>query len=97
MKDVNDVDFVLSSSGVVLEVNDRGIVFHKIMRDLVEIFYRHNFHLQYKNQTNDSNIIVLFIFQEDYENSKGQMRVKPIQASKDVQKMLEKQDRGAIK
>jgi len=45
MKDVNDDDLVLSSSGVMLEVNKRGNVFYKTMRDLVEITYKCTFHL----------------------------------------------------
>jgi hypothetical protein len=48
------------------------------MRDTVERMYRCTFHIQYKNQSNDSKIIVLFIFQEDYANSKGKTRGKPI-------------------
>jgi hypothetical protein len=36
MKDVNDDDLVLSSSGVVLEVNERGKLFYKTLRDIVE-------------------------------------------------------------
>ena len=54
MKDVNDDDMVLSSSRVVLVVNERDNFFYKTMRDIVERTYRHTFHLQYKNQLNDS-------------------------------------------
>ena len=36
MKDVNDDDIVLISSRVVLEVNERGVFFYKITRDIVE-------------------------------------------------------------
>jgi hypothetical protein len=38
----------------VLEVNERGKNFYKTMRDIVEQTYRHTFHLQYINQSNDS-------------------------------------------
>jgi hypothetical protein len=36
IEDVNDDELVLSSSGVVLEVNERGNFFYKTMRDIVE-------------------------------------------------------------
>jgi hypothetical protein len=47
MKDVNDDELVLSSSRVVLEVNERGggDFFYKTMRDIVEKMYRCYFHL----------------------------------------------------
>jgi hypothetical protein len=45
---------VLGSFGVVLEVNERGKLFYKTLRDIMEIMYRHTFHLQYKNQSKDS-------------------------------------------
>jgi hypothetical protein len=55
MKDVKDDDnLVISSNGVVLEVNERGKLFYKTLRDIVERMYRRTFHLQYKNQLNDS-------------------------------------------
>jgi hypothetical protein len=54
MEYVNDDKLVLSSSGVVLEVNERRENFYKTMMDIVEQTYRHNFHLQYKNQSNNS-------------------------------------------
>jgi len=45
-KDVNDDDvLVINSFGVVLEVNERGKLFYKALRDIVERTYRHNFHL----------------------------------------------------
>jgi hypothetical protein len=53
-EDVNDDELVLSSSRVVLEVNESEKNFYKIMRDIVERMYRRIFHLQYKNQSNDS-------------------------------------------
>ena len=56
MKDVNydDDTLVLSSSGEGLQVNERGKCFYNTVRDIVEGTYRHNFHLQYKNQSSDS-------------------------------------------
>ena len=55
MKDVNDDDtLVHTSSGEVLQVNERGKCFYNTMRDTVERTYRHTFHLQYKNQSSDS-------------------------------------------
>ena len=35
VEDINDDELVLSSSGVVLEVNERGGDFYKTMRDIV--------------------------------------------------------------
>jgi hypothetical protein len=37
MKDLNGDDFVLSSSGVVLEVNERGNFLNKNIKYIVEI------------------------------------------------------------
>ena len=48
----NENELLLSSSGVVLEVNETGKFFYKSLRDLVEQMYRRYFHLQYKNQSN---------------------------------------------
>ena len=55
----NENKLILSSSGVVLEVNKRGENFYKCLRDLVETMYRRSFHLQYKSQTNDSKNQIL--------------------------------------
>jgi hypothetical protein len=63
-KDVNDDELVLSSYRVVLEVNDKGKNFYKTMRDIVERMYRHYFHLQYKNQSNESKNKVIFKLQQ---------------------------------
>jgi hypothetical protein len=57
---------VLSSSGVVLENNKRGIFFYKTMRDIAEQTYRHSFHLQYINKSNDSKNQVIFKLQETF-------------------------------
>ena len=55
IKDVNDDEtLVLSSSGEVLEVNEREKCFYNTIRDIVENTYKHTFHLQYKNQPSDS-------------------------------------------
>ena len=57
VKDVNDDDgddLFMNSCGVVLEVNERGKMFYRALRDMVEIMYRRHFHLQYKNQSSDS-------------------------------------------
>jgi hypothetical protein len=66
MKDVNDDDLVLSSSRVVLEVNERGKLFYRTLRDIVERTYRHTFHLQYKNQSNDSKNQVIHKLHEAF-------------------------------
>ena len=54
MEDANDDQLVLSSSGVALEVNRRGKEFYNTMRYIVEITCICTFHLQYRNQSNDS-------------------------------------------
>ena len=62
----NENELLLSSSGVVLEVNERVKNFYKSLRDLVERMYRHSFHLQYKNKSNDSKNQVLSKLQEEF-------------------------------
>ena len=52
MEYANDDQLVLSSSGVVLEVNRRGKEFNNTMRDIVERTYKCYFHLHYRNQSN---------------------------------------------
>ena len=65
MKDANDDNnLVISSSRVVLEVNDGGKLFYRTLRDIVEIAYRCTFHLQYKNQSNDSKNQVIHKLEE---------------------------------
>jgi hypothetical protein len=59
-----DDELVLSSFGVMLEVNERVEIFYKTMRDIVERTYRRTFHLQYKNQSNDSKNQVISKLQE---------------------------------
>ena len=54
MENENDVQLVLSSSRMVMEVNRSGKEFYNTMRDIVEIMYIWNFYLQYRNQSNDS-------------------------------------------
>ena len=61
MKDVNDGELVLNSFAVVLEVNERGGNFYNAMRDMVEITYRHYFHIHYKNQLNHSQNHSFFV------------------------------------
>ena len=62
----NENELLLSSSGVVLEVNERGKYFYKSSRDLVERMFIHSFLLQYKNQSNDSKNQILSKLQEDF-------------------------------
>ena len=62
----NENEFLLSSSGVVLEVNESGKNFYKSLRDLVERMYRSSFHLKYKNQSNDSKNQILSKLQEEF-------------------------------
>ena len=46
MKVVNDDDkLVINSSQVVPKINERGKLFHKNMKDVVERMYRRTFHL----------------------------------------------------
>ena len=67
MKDVNDDNtLVLSSSGEVLQVNERGKCFYNTMRDIVERTYRCTFHLQYKNQYNDSKNQAIYKLQQAF-------------------------------
>ena len=55
MDDLNDAELVLSSSRVVLEVNEKGIFYiYKSMRDIAKIMYRRTFNLHYRNQSNES-------------------------------------------
>jgi len=63
---MNDNDLVLSSSRVVLEVNEKGKLFYRTLRDIVERTYRHTFHLQYKNKSNDSKDTVIHKLQEAF-------------------------------
>ena len=65
----NEKEFLLSSSGVVLEVNERGKTFYKSLRDLVEQIYKRSFHLQYKNQSNDSKNQILSKLQEEFPDN----------------------------
>ena len=60
------MNWSLSSSGVVTEVNERGIFFNKIMRDIVEQTYRCTFHLQYRNQYNHPKNQVISKLQEAF-------------------------------
>ena len=62
--DVNDDELVLSSIGMVLEVNDIGKIFYNTMRDILEIAYMCSFHLLYKNQFNKSKKQVTFKLQQ---------------------------------
>ena len=66
MDDVNDDELVLSSSRVVLEVNGRGKIFYKTMRDIVERTYRCTLHLQHKNQFNESKNQAISKLQETF-------------------------------
>jgi plasmid rolling circle replication initiator protein Rep len=62
----DDDDLVISSYRVALEVNERGNMFYKALRDIVENTYRRHFHLQYKNQSNDFKNQVMHILQEAF-------------------------------
>ena len=66
MEDANDDKLVLSSSGVVLEVNERGKRFYKTMRGIVDRMYRHSFHLWYKAQSNESKNYVIFKLRQPF-------------------------------
>jgi hypothetical protein len=60
----------------VLEVNERGKNFYKTMRDIVEQTYRHTFHLQYINQSNDSKNQVISKLQEAFPEKWSMRPVK---------------------
>ena len=75
MDDANDDQLVLSSFRVVLEVNRRGKQFYNNMRDIVERTYRHTFHLQLKNESNDSKNQVICKLQEAFPK---QWSMKPV-------------------
>ena len=66
MEDANDDQLVLSSSGVVLEVNRRGKEFYNTMRGIVERTYMCTFNLQYINQSNDSKNLIICKLQEAF-------------------------------
>ena len=73
----NDDQLVLNSSGVVLEVNIRGKDYYKkTMTDIVERTYRYNFHLQYRNQSNDSKNRVIYKLQETFTVQLSMRHVK---------------------
>jgi hypothetical protein len=70
VKDVNDDDdLVISSFGVVFDVNVRIKLFYIALRYIVERTYRCNFHLQYKNQSNDFKNQVICTLQEAFSES----------------------------
>ena len=69
MKDMNDNDtLVLSSSGEVLQVNERGKYSYNTIRDIMERTHRYTFHLQYKNQSSDSKNQVIQKLEEVFSN-----------------------------
>ena len=72
----NENELLLSSFGVVLEVNERGKFFYKSLRDLEEWMYRRSFHLQYKNQSNDSKNQILFKLQDEFPENWSMRQVK---------------------
>ena len=49
-----------------MEVNERGKMSYKSLRDLMERMYRRSFHLQYKNQSNDSKNQNLFKLHDEF-------------------------------
>jgi hypothetical protein len=51
---------------VVLEVNERGKLFYRALKDIVERTYKCNFHLQYKNRSSDSKNHVICTLQEAF-------------------------------
>jgi hypothetical protein len=67
LKDVkDDYNLVINSTGVLLEVNERGKLFYKTFRDIVERTYRHTFHSHYKNQSNKFKNQVIHKLQEEF-------------------------------
>ena len=82
----NENELLLSSSGVVLEVNERGKNFYKSLRDLVERMYRRFFHLQYKNQSSDSKNQILSKLQEEFPENWSMRHVRLLIAKTDNNK-----------
>ena len=69
-------ELLLSSSGEVLEVNERGENFYKSLRDLVEQMYRCYFHLKYKNQSNYVKNQILSKLQEEFQENWSMRHVR---------------------
>ena len=61
---------------MVLEVNERGKNFYKILRDLVEQMYRCSFDLKLKNQSNDLKNQILSKLQEEFPENWSMRHVK---------------------
>ena len=76
MEYANYYQLVLSSSGVVLEVNRRGKDFYNTMRDIVERTYICTFHLQYKNKSNDSKNKVICKLQQAFPDKWSMRPIK---------------------
>ena len=68
VKDVNYEDYMLvfSSTGEVLQVNQRGGCFYKTLRNIMERTYRRTYDLQYKNQSIKSKNQVIYKLQEAF-------------------------------
>ena len=78
MEDANDDQFLLGSFGLVLEVNRRCKEFYNNTRDIVERNYRCNFHLQYRNKSNDSKNQIICKLQEAFPE---QWSMRPVRIS----------------
>ena len=91
MENANDDQLVLSSSGVVLEVSRRDKEFYNTMRDIVERMYNHTFHLQYKNQSNDSKNQIICKLQEAFPGQLSMRFVRlAIEKTYNNKKIIEK-------
>ena len=80
IEEANENEFLVSSSRVVLEVNERGKNFYKSLSDLVEWMYRRSFHLQYKNQYKDSKNQILSKLQEEFLENWSMIHVRLLKA-----------------
>ena len=76
MDDLNDDESVFSSYGVLLEVNENGKRFYKLVRDILERMYRCTFHLQFRNQFNGSKNQVIYKLQEAFPKQWSMRPVK---------------------
>ena len=71
-----------------MEVNERGKIFYKALRDLVERMYKHSFHLQNRNHSNDSKNQILFKLQEEFPENCSMKHVRIL-----IKKRIQQQKR----
>ena len=75
-----------------LEVNEKGKYVYKSLRDVVERMYILTFHLQYKNQSNDSKNQIVSKLQEKFPENWSMRHVRLL-----IEKMYNKKKEGMKK